>query len=180
MQGILRRISLEKYFWLILFVLILGSGALNAQVQAVSQGDFVAEIMKSTFSSLNDPGKTYVEVYLTLLPAQYNYSMKEDNNYYAFIRLDMEIKDNQETVVDRQSWQRVLTAANLESIQGQAIVDMANFMLVPGNYTVNLTIQDLSTRNATNVPPEILHVPRYNSSILSLSDIDKVHQIIRG
>jgi len=147
---------------------------------AFPQSQFAIETMICTFSGLSDAGKTYVEIYLTLLSDQFEYVQREDNNYYAFIQFDVAVKDAAENVVDSQSWKRVLTAGNASLTEGHAIVTMANFLLEPGNYNLSITVTDLTAKRTSTAPADILSVPRYPTSLLSMSDIEFASVIRRS
>ena len=140
---------------------------------AAGQKQFAWETMIATFSSLTDPGKTYVEIYMSILNAQFQFVKREDNNYYAFVQIDVEIKDKEENVVDSQSWPRALGGvADSTEAERLASLEIAKFLIAPGTYGLNITITDLFSKISSSAPAgAVLSVPRYPTSIISMSDI---------
>lgn len=166
---------LRKIFFIVcsLFVIsTLSYGRQEPPPAVAGQQQFAWDTMIATFSSLTEPGKTYVEIYMSILNAQFSFVKREDNNYYAFIQIDVEIKDKEENVVDSQSWQRAFMVADPVEAEKLASLEIVKFLIAPGRYGLNITITDLVSKISSSAPSgAVLSVPRYPTSIISMSDI---------
>ncbi|KPK94558.1 hypothetical protein AMJ80_05440, partial [bacterium SM23_31] len=154
-------------------------GRQNPQTIITGQNQFAWDTMIATFSSLTDPGKTYLEIYMSILNGQFSYIKREDNNYYAFVQLDVKIKDKEESVIDSLVWQRVIKVPDISEAEIQASLEVANLLIPPGTYDLNITITDLISKVSSSTPTgTVISVPRYPTSIISMSDIQLASNII--
>ena len=134
------------------------------------QYSFVWETMIANFSSLTDPGKTYVEITMSALNGQFKFQRREDNYYYALLQYDVEIKDKEDNPVDRQTWQRVIKVSDPVEAEKFSSLEIVKFLIAPGTYSLNITLTDLFDNQSVSLP-SVLSIPRFSSSIVSLSDI---------
>lgn len=166
---------LRKFFFIVCSLFVISTvsyGRQDLPPADTGQKQFVWETMIASFSSLTDPGTTYVEIYMSILNGQFLYIKREDGNYYAFIQIDVEVKDKEENVVESKSWQRAFIAADPVEAEKKASVEIAKLLISPGTYGLQITITDLFSKDASSTPlSTVISVPRYPTSIISMSDI---------
>jgi GWxTD domain-containing protein len=138
--------------------------------------NYAWDTMISSFSSIADPGKTFVEIYFYFLNGQFNFRKREDNNYYALIQFDVQVKNKEDSVLVKQSWPRVIQTDDVSKIESIPSLEITNFLIPPGNYELAITLSDRFENNSTAISSPF-PVQRYPSSIMSLSDIELASNI---
>ncbi|MFC1513929.1 GWxTD domain-containing protein [candidate division KSB1 bacterium] len=178
----LRYMKITNYALVCAFLLIfLTTSVLAYQdqtVQTQQQKQFAKSTMIRTFSSLTDPGKTYVEMYISVINGQFRFIPQDDGFLYALVRFKIEIQDKDGNTVDSQEWDRAIKAKDMAEAERLSSLEITKFLVEPGTYGLIMTLKDMFANEESSESLLGWSVTRYPSSILSISDIEFATNIV--
>jgi len=149
----------------------------NAQVPGPSTGDVRFYADAAGFSDLKTDRKTYEEIYLTFTMGQLTFVEKE-TKYLAIIQFLGKITDASGNFVDSLRATRPVVLDSLSGkIRRQSLFQNFGVVLKPGDYWLDLTARDYSSRREgyQRIP---LHVPDFGTSNLRVSELQLAARVI--
>lgn len=127
-----------------------------------------------------EPGKSYLEIYYSLNRKQLEF-VPQREGYLSGIVVNMQIKDENDSLVEDRMWRIGSMAGSFEEIQRKDYftLDVISTILFPGRYTLEFEVQDVISEKTGKRTKDII-VKDYSGEELSLSDIEMAYKAEQG
>jgi GWxTD domain-containing protein len=125
----------------------------------------------ATFKSLQDPDRSYVEIYFLLSSRSLHFEAGPDG-FSADLRFDAVITGKDSVEVWSRQWQKNILVESEEQLQqGSSIFDIVGLILKPDFYDIYISLTDQEERKASLVSGE-LYVPAFPGEQLAISQVE--------
>lgn len=163
-----------KHFAVFIFLFLLLSGRLSAQVeesfrqQQFLPGSFLAELL--CFAD-RDTGTTRIDMFVQVGYDALTF-VKTDSGFSASYDLTIAVVDSADSVVMEKNWTESILCASFDAsvAAGAANVSQRSGAVPPGKYTVSIQLHDTQSDRTATIR-KIVTVPILNGPGLSMSNI---------
>ena len=157
-------------------ILALGSYGVTAGERQGEEGlPFFVDT--ATFKSLEDPEKSYVEIYFLLSSKSLHFESGSDG-YAADLQFDAVITGKDSSERWSRQWQKSVLVDSEEQLQkGSSIFDIVGLLLEPDFYDLHISLTDQGDKKASLVSGE-LYVPAFPGDQLALSQLELALDIV--
>ncbi|MDH4222096.1 MAG: GWxTD domain-containing protein [candidate division Zixibacteria bacterium] len=141
------------------------------QAQSMPSDSLKLNLDYSVFNYLQDPTKSYLEVYYSLEQKELDY-IKQMEGYGTVISLELSLRNQKGEVIKEKKWKVGSLVMDLEKVKTSdaQTVDILGDTINPGVYYLELKVADLNSNRVGVIQREI-HVPDFKGESLQFSDV---------
>lgn len=167
-----------KKLYLVLFSLIFFIAQmplLFAQQQDQEVKSLIYYIDYASFMGDADGVNSYLEVYISIPNYQLKYVPKGET-FIAAYEIKLNLADKNGEFKKEKSWQGIKTIDSLKQAQNLVSLEIAAFMVPPGEYRAQLSVTDLNSGNSGDADIEV-KVNKFVDSQIKISDVQFARSI---
>jgi GWxTD domain-containing protein len=155
----------------IMILAVFSLWSLGAAQGARQEGGVPFFVDTATFKSLEDPDRSYVEIYFLLSSKSLHFESGADG-FAADLKFDAVITDKDSTERWSRQWEKDILVNSQEQLQeGSSIFDIVGLLLEPDFYDIHISLTDQLEKKASLVSGE-LYVPGFPVQQLALSQVE--------
>ncbi len=160
-------------------VLCVAFGTVYAQeIEVSAEKEIRFYVDQAAFKNFSDISKTYQEFYVSIDNSQLDY-IERGGKILGAYEITVVVKNKDGKEVDSQKWETIKQFDDHEQTGTTFSLEVAGFLLKPGEYDLEITIKDQSTEKSSTHQSG-LSVPSFEEAALQLSEIQLARSIGRA
>ena len=163
---------------IVLLSLFISASFAQEMNTASPPSDLIIYVDFAGFLDLNNPEKTYQEIYLSFPNFQLAY-MEKGMKFIAAYRFSIDITDSTDVQIEHKEWEQVNQIDSLDQAEGLTSLEIAAFLLTPGLYSVKIEVKDLNS-GATGFADKLMPVSKFQPDGMQLSEIEFARSIVKS